>query len=295
MQTAEDQFQFFEGVLFETLGRDVQVNEYRLLQGGNINVTVQVHTGEGKYFIKYNTRNHEGMFEAEAKGLNLLRDANVTRIPEVYNWGRRDGQDYLILENIEYAKPNLDYWDILGQNLASLHRQTSDSFGLGFNNYIGSLQQNNEPYTDWISFFIEKRLNIQAGLAYYNDLISKELYDKFQDFYKVLPNLLPDEKPSLLHGDLWSGNVITDDKGKPCLIDPAVYYGNREMEMAFTTLFGGFDNRFYEAYHESFPLQPRFDERIPIYNIYPLMVHVNIFGTSYLPPVLRTLNRYLQA
>lgn len=293
MQTAEDQFQFFEGVFFETLGRDVQVTEYRLLQGGSINTAVQVHTNEGKYFIKYNTRNHEGMFETEAKGLNLLREANVLRVPEVLNWGRRDGQDYLILENIEYVKPNFDYWEKLGQNLAKLHRHTSDSFGLHFDNYIGSLQQFNEPYGDWLSFFIEKRLNIQAGLAYYNDLISKDLYDKFQNFYKVLPSLLPNEAPALIHGDLWSGNVITDDKGNPCLVDPAVYYGNREMEMAFTSLFGGFDTRFYEAYHESFPLQPRFDERIAIYNIYFLMVHVNIFGTSYLPPVLRTLNKYL--
>jgi len=293
MQTAEDQFQFFEGVFFETLGRDVQVTEYRLLQGGNINITVQVATNEGKYFIKYNTRNHEGMFEAEAKGLNLLRETNVIRIPEVINWGRRDGQDYLVLENIEYSKPNFDYWEVLGQNLAALHRNTNQSFGLSFNNYIGSLPQNNEEKSEWLTFFIEKRLNTQAGLAYYNDLISKELYEKFQQFYKVLPELLPKEQPALMHGDLWSGNVITDDKGRACLIDPAVYYGNREVEIAFTTLFGGFDNHFYEAYHESFPLQPRFDQRIPIYNIYPLMVHVNLFGTSYLPPVLRTLNKYL--
>lgn len=293
MQTAEDQFQFFEGVLFETLGRDVHVNEYRLLQGGNINVTVQVDTNEGKYFIKYNTLNYEGMFEAEAQGLDLLREAEVVRTPEVINWGRRDGHDYLILENIECTKPGSDYWEVLGQNLAALHRNTNDSFGLAFNNYIGSLEQHNEPNPSWVNFFIEKRLNTQAGLAYYNDLISKEVYDKFQKFYKLLPDLLPDESPALLHGDLWSGNVIADNTGDPCLIDPAVYYGNREIELAFTTLFEGFDNRFYEAYHESFPLQPRFEERVPIYNIYPLMVHVNIFGTLYLPPVLRTLNRFL--
>lgn len=293
MQTAEDQFQFFEGVFFESFGRDLQVNEYRLIQGGSINVTVQVLTNEGKYFIKYNTRNYEGMFETEAKGLDLLRETNVIRVPEVIHWGRRDGQDYLVLENIEYSKPNFDYWESLGQKLASLHRNTADSFGLSFDNYIGSLCQSNEQKSDWLSFFIEKRLNVQAGLAYYNELISKSLYDKFQQFYKVLPELIPNEPASLLHGDLWSGNVITDEKGEPSLIDPSVYYGSREMEIAFTNLFGGFDKRFYDSYQEAYPLQPRFDERVPIYNIYPLLVHTNIFGTSYLPPIIRTLNRYL--
>ncbi|AFK02759.1 Fructosamine/Ketosamine-3-kinase [Emticicia oligotrophica DSM 17448] len=293
MQTAEDQFQFFEGVFFESFGRDLQVNEYRLIQGGSINVTVQVLTNEGKYFIKYNTRNYEGMFETEAKGLDLLRETNVIRVPEVIHWGRRDGQDYLVLENIEYSKPNFDYWESLGQKLASLHRNTADSFGLSFDNYIGSLRQSNEQKSDWLSFFIEKRLNVQAGLAYYNELISKSLYDKFQQFYKVLPELIPNEPASLLHGDLWSGNVITDEKGEPSLIDPSVYYGSREMEIAFTNLFGGFDKRFYDSYQEAYPLQPRFDERVPIYNIYPLLVHTNIFGTSYLPPIIRTLNRYL--
>ncbi|WP_394992954.1 fructosamine kinase family protein [Emticicia sp.] len=293
MQTAEDQFQFFESVFFEMFGHDVQVSEYRLLQGGSINITVQVVTNEGKYFIKYNTRSHEGMFETEAKGLELLRETNVIRIPEVMNWGRRDGQDYLILENIEYTKPNFDYWESLGEKIAALHRNTDAHFGLSFDNYIGSLRQSNEQKDDWLTFFIEKRLNLQAGLAYYNDLISKELYEKFQQFYKLLPELLPVEKPSLLHGDLWTGNVITDNDGNPCLIDPAVYYGNREMEIAFTSLFGGFDKRFYDTYHEAFPLQPRFDMRVPIYNIYPLLVHVNLFGTSYLPPVIRTLNKYL--
>lgn len=269
------------------------MTEYRLLQGGSINVTVQVVTNEGKYFVKYNTRNHEGMFETEARGLDLLREANVIRVPEVINWGRRDGQDYLVLENIEYTKPNFDYWEMLGEKIAALHRNTDEKFGLNFDNYIGSLRQNNEQKSDWMSFFIEKRLNLQAGLAYYNELISKELYDKFQQFYKVLPDLLPNEPASLLHGDLWTGNVITNNDGEPTLIDPAVYYGNREMEIAFTTLFGGFDKRFYDTYNESFPLQPRFDMRVPIYNIYPLLVHVNLFGTSYLPPVIRTLNKYL--
>lgn len=293
METAEDQFQFFDGVFFETFGREIEIKEYRMLGGGSINVAVQINSDAGSYFIKYNTKDLEGMFEAEVKGLEILKESEAVRIPEVMGYGRRDGRDYLVLEYISPSRPSMGYWEGLGQKLAKLHQVSSDKYGLRFNNYIGSLRQSNEQCDDWIQFFIEKRLNVQAGLALYNELISWDLYEKFQQFYKKIPDLLPSEKPSLLHGDLWSGNVMTDEKGQPCLIDPAVYYGNREAEMAFTTLFGGFDSRFYQAYHEAFPLQPRFDERVPIYNIYPLMVHVNLFGLSYLAPVEKILNKYV--
>lgn len=293
METAEDQFQFFDGVFFETFGREIEIKEYRMLGGGSINVAVQINSDAGSYFIKYNTKDLEGMFEAEVNGLELLRESETVRIPEVMGYGRRDGRDYLVLEYISPSRPSMVYWEGLGQKLAKLHQVSNDKYGLKFNNYIGSLRQSNEQNDDWIQFFIEKRLNIQAGLALYNELISWEMYDKFQKFYKKLPDLLPVEKPSLLHGDLWSGNVMNDEKGQPCFIDPAVYYGNREAEMAFTTLFGGFDSRFYHAYHEALPLQPNFDERVPIYNIYPLMVHVNLFGLSYLAPVEKILNKYV--
>ncbi len=293
METAEDQFQFFDGVFFETFGKEIEVKEFRMLTGGNINVAVQVNTDSGAYFIKYNTKDLENLFDAECKGLELLRETNTLRIPEVMGFGRRDGRDYIVLEYVQLSRPRMNYWETMGQKLAALHRNTSDSYGLHFNNYIGSLRQSNEQNTDWIQFFIEKRLNIQAGLALYNDLISWELYDKFQKFYKYLPEILPNEKPALLHGDLWTGNIMADLYGEPCLIDPAVYYGNREAEMAFTTLFGGFDSRFYQAYHEANPLQPRFDERVPIYNMYPLLVHVNLFGTSYLAPVEKILRRFV--
>jgi protein-ribulosamine 3-kinase len=293
METAEDQFQFFDGVFFETFGREIEVKEYRMLTGGNINVAVQVNTDSGAYFIKYNTQDLEGMFEAESRGLDLLRETKTLRIPEVVGYGRRDGRDYMVLEYIQLSRPRMNYWETLGHKLANMHRNTNDKYGLHFNNYIGSLRQSNEPNTDWVQFFIEKRLNVQAGLALYNELISWELYDEFQQFYKILPDILPSEKPTLLHGDLWTGNIMADQYGEPCLIDPAVYYGNREAEMAFTTLFGGFDSRFYQAYHEANPLQPRFDERVPIYNMYPLLVHVNLFGTSYLAPVEKILKRFL--
>jgi fructosamine-3-kinase len=144
------------------------------------------------------------------------------------------------------------------------------------------LLQSNEYTANWIDFFIEKRLKAQAGLAFYNGEIPRSLYDKFNDLYNKLPELLPSEKPALLHGDLWSGNVIVGSNGHVSLIDPAVYYGNREAEIAFTKLFGGFSSAFYDAYNEAFPLEKGFEERIDIYNLYPLLVHVNLFGSGYI-------------
>jgi fructosamine-3-kinase len=119
------------------------------------------------------------------------------------------------------------------------------------------------------------------------------LFDKFNRLYEVLPSLLPNEKPALLHGDLWSGNYLVDDQGSATLVDPAVYYGNREAEIAFTHLFGGFQPNFYQGYTEAMPLENSFQERVPLYNLYPLMVHVNLFGSGYLGAVERTLTRFV--
>ncbi len=162
-----------------------------------------------------------------------------------------------------------------------------------FNNFIGSLQQNNEFHENWIEFFVEKRLRPQFGLAYYNKLIDVSYLRHLDKLPQALERIFPKEKPSLLHGDLWSGNAMRDKSGNPCLVDPAVYYGHREMELAFTKLFGGFDSSFYHAYEEAFPLEIGFKDRKDIYNLYPLMVHVNLFGTSYLSGIDKVLERIL--
>ncbi len=180
------------------------------------------------------------MFRAEAQGLELLRTTGTFTIPRVLHQGSRGDKAYLVLEYIEAGRKRATYWQEFGQSLAELHSHTRPEFGLSFNNYIGSLPQRNNCHQDSIEFFIEERLKIQSGLALYNNLISHQLYDSFQKLYKALPDLLPRERPALVHGDLWSGNVITDAQGRACLIDPAPHYGLREAEIAFTYLFGGF-------------------------------------------------------
>ncbi|MEL7006538.1 MAG: fructosamine kinase family protein, partial [Bacteroidota bacterium] len=158
------------------------------------------------------------------------------------------------------------------------------------------IRANPEPKSgfneSWIDFFIKERLEKQLRLAYSRELVDNNFLHKFRSLYLHLPNILINEPPSLLHGDLWSGNYLINSHGNASIIDPAVYYGNREIELAFTHLFGGFDSRFYQSYQEAWPLESGFENRMEIYNLYPLLVHVNLFGTSYLSGVLQVLKKY---
>ncbi len=288
-----NQYQFFESILFETFGKAVEVNDARFVAGGSINTAARVLTPEGTFFVKFNHAEKEDMFEKEARGLALLRSTNAIHIPEVYGYGKNGGRAYLIQEFVESGGQHPDFWRTFGWALAELHSHTQPFFGLKFDNYLGSLEQNNDFYENGIDFFVEKRLRPQAGLALYNNLIGSDLYSRFERFYPMLKDLLPAERPALIHGDLWSGNFLINEHGRVSLIDPAPYYGFREAELAFTHLFGGFDDEFYENYQEAFPLEPHFEARIPIYNLYPLLVHANLFGRSYLPPVERLVKRYV--
>ncbi|MBW3546281.1 MAG: fructosamine kinase family protein [Bacteroidetes bacterium] len=288
----ENPNQFFEQALFIATGQNLVVKEIQLKSGGCINQTVQLKTSAGDYFIKWNESAEEGMFAAEAEGLRLLREAASLPVPEVIGQGRVAEKTFLLLQYLDSRPPKKDYWQQLGQGLASLHKHTRPQYGLDHNNYIGRLPQNNEPMDNWVEFFIERRLEPQLGLAYYQQQLSEDFLARFRKLYTRLPQLLPEEPPSLLHGDLWSGNVLAGPEGAAWLIDPAVYYGHREAEIAFTHLFGGFDSIFYSAYQEAYPLQAGFDERMALYNLYPLLVHVNLFGAGYLSGIEQTLKRY---
>lgn len=291
----DEQFSFFESILFSALGQPVEVIEAQLISGGNINMAAQVFSSEGVFFVKWNQAGqHEkqDMFESEANGLDLLRQTDALQIPQVIGYGQHGGKSYLILEYIDSGKVDKAYWETLGQSLAVLHSHTQPRFGLHFDNFIGSLSQTNTLTANGYDFFFDNRLLPQAGLALYNGLLTKESYDALFRLRSRLPNLIPHERPALLHGDLWSGNLMVNEQNKPALIDPAVYYGFREAELAFTKLFGGFNDRFYWAYDEAFPLEDGFEERVAIYNLYPLLVHVNLFGSGYVSGVERILKQF---
>jgi fructosamine-3-kinase len=190
------------------------------------------------------------------------------------------------------AKRQSDFWENFGTALAALHKNTQDNFGLDEDNYIGSLSQSNRCHSDWTDFFIAERLEPQIALARNNRKISQSHTRQFEKLYKKFPEIFPEEKPALVHGDLWNGNFITGKDGYACLVDPAVHYGNREAELSFTKLFGGFDPGFYQAYQQAFPLEKCFAQRVDIYNLYPLMVHVNLFDGGYAASVESILRKF---
>lgn len=284
----------FTEAVYHITGNRPAIREIQYKGGGCINTAVLLKSDSGDYFIKYNDQTPPDMFEKEFRGLNLLQQTGLIKVPEPLGCGQIDNISYIIIENIESAARHNDFWSDFGSKLARMHREFSaERYGLDHDNYIGRLPQINATKPDWFDFFINNRLEFQLRLAENNGLIGASFAGKFRAFYKKLPDLLPVEKPAFLHGDLWSGNFMTGSDGKAVLIDPAVYYGHREAEISFTTMFGGFENEFYRGYNETWPLEKKFEERIDIYNLYPSLVHLNLFGTAYLNGIVSVINRYV--
>lgn len=253
------------------------------VSGGSINQAAKIETKSGDFFLKWNSSAPDDMFQKEKHGLNLLHKADSgLNIPEVIgNGSTSDDTYFIVLSYISEGAAGDDSHKLLGRRLAALHQETVVQYGLSHNNYIGSLPQSNRPHDKWIDFFIEERLEPQLKRASDTGKLSSGTTQNFERLFKKLPDILTDEPPSLIHGDLWSGNYFFDKKGDPAIYDPAAYYGNREIEIAMTCLFGGFSTTFYDAYNNAFALQPNFNERKDIYNLYPLLVHTNLFGASY--------------
>ncbi|GAB4344051.1 MAG: fructosamine kinase family protein [Flammeovirgaceae bacterium] len=299
MPLETDQNQFFESAFFQSTGYNVRIEEIHFESGGCINNALKIKTSKGVFFFKYNIDKPIEMFEKEARGLNLLKENFSLTVPTVVGYGKIMEKSYLILEYIQSRFPQKNYWQKLGESLAELHKKNiSELFGLQYDNFIGSIPQQNQPMTDnWEEFFVEKRLRNAFGRAFYHGLIDESymrLLDRLSE--KIQKNkyaFFEPCAPSLLHGDLWSGNVMPDEKGNPCIYDPAIYFGNREIEIAFTRLFGGFEEDFYDAYCSCFPMNKGFREREALLNLYPLMIHVNLFGTGYLRGVKETLTKFV--
>lgn len=276
---------------------DEKIVNSHSVSGGCISDSQIITTGSGKkYFLKINFDQPPDMFKTESNGLNELRKANAIRIPEVVSVNSH----YILLECIESRSGKSHFFEDFGRKFAQLHKYKSDRFGFYENNYIGSTPQKNIPdkneETNWVEFYFNKRILFQYQLAKKNgyadstlSLLIKKLEDKISI---ILKN--SDETPCLLHGDLWGGNYIVDDSGEACLIDPAVYYGHREADLAMTKLFGGFSSEFYDAYNEYYPLKDGYRYRENIYKLYHVLNHLNLFGTGYYNQTLALLNYYLK-
>ena len=282
--------QFIQKVLKKATGKDFSDLSISHQSGGCVSNAATIFTRGDSFFIKWgNSAPGKRMFDAEQKGLSVLIDQSALKVPEVIDWGEVDNIYYILMENVQVVAPTAGFWENLGNGLAQLHRRANDKHGLDHDNFIGKLLQVNDFMESWHHFFVEKRLEPQVNLALERGRIDLKVAKAFHEFYKKIPELIPQLEPSLLHGDLWSGNILSSNSDGAWIIDPAIYYGSREIELAFTRLFGGFDQRFYNVYEEVFPLSPGFDGRTAIYNLYPLLVHLNMFGTAYLNGIVRTL------
>jgi fructosamine-3-kinase len=274
-------------------GKRQVLKSMRFVGGGSINNTLQLKTDSGNYFIKWNdAKRFPEMFAKEARGLKTLAEANEIQTPEIVLYYDAGIYSYLILNFIEAGKQKDSFWQDFGRSLAKLHRHSDKNFGLDHNNYIGSLHQSNKKHYEWIPFFIEERMEAQIRLAKNSHIVDSSLIKYFDKLFRVLPEIFPIEKSSLLHGDLWSGNYLTSENGLACIIDPAVYYGFREMDIAISKLFGGFNSEFYSAYNEEFAMEKGWEQRVDICNLYPLLVHVNLFGGGYIESVKNIVKRY---
>jgi fructosamine-3-kinase len=282
-----------ESSLSNRFEKSVKISESSPVGGGCINKAYSLNTNLGRFFIKYNSAVlYPGMFEKEAAGLKLLSETKTIEIPIVISAVESDNYSFLLLQFIENATPGKHFWNDFGTKMADLHGNTSDYFGLENDNYIGSLIQNNKPHPDFISFFISQRLEPQLKEAYNIGTFSQSETRFFDSLFNNLHNIIPIEKPALIHGDLWNRNFMVTAAGSPCLIDPAVYYSHREADIAMTQLFGGFQPEFYQAYNRAWPMEKEWQKRMDIFNLYPLLVHVNLFGGGYANQVLQIIRQF---
>lgn len=287
-----------EEALHNLYGDGCTVIKQRAVSGGDINQAYVLDFSNGEQiFMKANSRANIDFFRAEKEGLQAIRNTETARVPEVFAMGEEDSFAFLLLSCIPEGRKSRSSSAELGRMLASMHLADAapfvlnGKFGFLHDNYIGAGKQINTPEESWTTFFVNRRLIPQYEKA--SGWFGKEDHKEFDSFVDRLDQILIEpEKPSLLHGDLWGGNYMIDQEGKPWLIDPAVYVGHREADLAMTELFGGFDPAFYEAYRETAGIDPGYKDRRDIYNLYHLLNHLNLFGGSYLHSVQAVIHRY---
>ncbi|MCG8578695.1 MAG: fructosamine kinase family protein [Bacteroidales bacterium] len=260
-----------------------------MVGGGCIAQTSVIGTDQNRsYFLKQGFRG--AMFRMEANGLKELTRANAIRIPQVI----LVGDDYLLLEQIASGQKKAGFFSNFGSKFAKMHQYTSHSFGFYEDNFIGSTPQVNNRMDNWTDFYFSNRLLYQYRLAEKNGYGDSTFQKAFAVIERNIDSILKgsEESPCLLHGDLWGGNYMVDEEGEPVLIDPAVYYGHREADLAMTKLFGGFNNEFYKSYQEAYPLKDGYEYRENIYLLYHVLNHLNLFGSSYKQQAVRLMNYY---
>lgn len=293
-------FTSLTSALCSIFGEETKIESVNRISGGDINEAYGLTLTGGKtVFMKSNTKEAVSLFTAEAAGLNAISHTKAINTPHILGIGtdeNRGGYSFLLLEFISAKSRGANYWEDFAGQLSNMHRASTaglvpnGKYGFNCDNYIGRRRQVNTEYESWTGFFCDCRLEPQfKDAARY---FEKEDWKKIVRLLDNLDEILVEpEFPSLLHGDLWAGNVITGNDGRAWLIDPAVYVGHAEADIAMTELFGGFPPAFYDTYKEMMPFSPGYERRRDIYNLYHLLNHLNMFGRMYLPEVKRIVGR----
>jgi len=279
----------------EASGQPFEPDPPRGLGGGCINSAFRLGDGTRAWFVKTNTASKLDMFVAEAEGLDELASAQAIRVPQALCTGTADDLAYIVMEHVPLGHGSGRGWVEAGRKLAALHRRRAEAFGWTRDNTIGATPQQNQWHEDWVTFWREQRLGFQLELAAAHghrgrlQSLGEQLMDRFSALIDHAP------EPSLLHGDLWGGNIGFDRDGDPVIYDPATYYGDREAELAMTELFGGFSPDFYAAYQEAWPVDPGYRIRRELYNLYHVLNHLNLFGGGYGSQAQGMMGRLLSA
>ena len=269
------------------------ISDYKPISGGDISRAFVLRTSKNQYFLKVNSGdNAHTMFLREMSGLKVISKTNTIKTPKVFKCGIFKDLSFLLMEFIETKSPSNNDFELLGNQLALLHKVTKNEFGFVEDNFIGNLPQPNRNHSSWVKFYLEERMIPQIQLALLNNLLSRKDVPSKQRMNNVCKGFFNDISPSLLHGDLWSGNFLIASDGTPYLIDTAAYYGHHEVDIAMSKLFGGFGTPFYKAYQGHFQSDSLTDGRIDLYQLYYLLVHLNLFGSSYVGSVNRILFKY---
>ena len=275
------------------LGSDIA--SHRSIGGGSINEAFACLLSDGRdVFVKTNRGTDPRMFPCEARGLAWLAEANAVRVPKVLAVNDVDaGEQLLVLELLVAGRRQKDYEERLGRGLARLHRFGAPSFGFFEDNFLATLAQDNSERDDWASFYVEQRLEPLVRRAVDHGHVGASWPRKFDRIFANMAQLAgPAEPPARLHGDLWSGNLHADAAGGPVILDPAVYGGHREIDLAMLRLFGSPSPRFFDAYDEVYPRAPGHADRVKLYQLYPLLAHVNLFGGGYVGSTEAALAAY---
>ena len=270
-----------------------KIESFQPVSGGDISSAYIIKTASNNFFLKANSNPIAlEMFLSEEKALTAISNTNTIATPKIIVCDSFNNISFLLMEHIETKSSNSKDLELFGNQLAKLHKITSNEFGFDSNNFIGSLNQSNKTHINWNDFYVEERLIPQLQLAKSDGLLKETEIPKIDRLKEVCFLFFKNVKPSLLHGDLWSGNYLISESGIPYLIDPALYYGHHEVDIAMSKLFGGFGPSFYDSYHSIIPKEEFTEDRIQLYQLYYLLVHLNLFGSSYYSSVKQILRSY---